>query len=46
MKLHKKIIITGTLELLTGLHIGDSKDNVEIGGVDNPIIRRNDNNQP
>lgn len=46
MKLHKKVIITGTLELLTGLHIGDSKDNVEIGGVDNPIIRRKDNNQP
>ena len=46
MKLHKKIIISGTLELLTGLHIGDSKDNVEIGGVDNPVVRRKDNNEP
>ncbi len=46
MKLHEKIIITGELELLTGLHIGDSKDNVEIGGVDNPVVRRKDNNQP
>ncbi len=46
MKLNKKIIIKGTLTLLSGLHIGDSKENVEIGGVDSPIIRRKDNNQP
>ncbi len=46
MKLHKKIIIRGTMELLTGLHIGDSKDNVEIGGVDSPVVRRKDNNEP
>lgn len=46
MKIIKKIIIKGELELLTGLHIGDSKDNVEIGGVDSPVIRRKDNNQP
>ncbi|HPQ35634.1 MAG TPA: type III-A CRISPR-associated RAMP protein Csm3 [Tenuifilaceae bacterium] len=46
MKLHKKIIVTGTLELLTGLHIGDSKENAEIGGVDSPIVRRKDNNEP
>lgn len=46
MKLKKKIIIKGTLTLLSGLHIGDSKENVEIGGVDSPVIRRKDNNQP
>ncbi len=46
MKLKEKIIIKGTLTLLSGLHIGDSKENVEIGGVDSPIIRRKDNNQP
>ncbi|WP_019990107.1 type III-A CRISPR-associated RAMP protein Csm3 [Rudanella lutea] len=46
MKLHKKLIITGRMTLLTGLHIGDSKDNVEIGGVDNPVVRRKDNNEP
>lgn len=46
MKLHKKIIIKGRMELLTGLHIGDSKENVEIGGVDAPVVRRKDNNQP
>jgi len=46
MKLHRKIIIKGRIELLTGLHIGDSKENVEIGGVDAPVVRRKDNNQP
>ncbi|PWJ57826.1 CRISPR-associated protein Csm3 [Dyadobacter jejuensis] len=46
MKLFKKIIISGELKLLSGMHIGDSKENVEIGGVDSPIIRRKDNNQP
>lgn len=46
MKLHRKIIIKGRMELLTGLHIGDSKENVEIGGVDAPVVRRKDNNQP
>ncbi len=45
-KLYKKIIITAELELLTGLHIGDSKENAEIGSIDSPVIRRKDNNQP
>jgi CRISPR-associated protein Csm3 len=35
----KKIKVTSTLELITGLHVGGSKDNVEIGGIDNPVIR-------
>ncbi|MFH0938636.1 MAG: type III-A CRISPR-associated RAMP protein Csm3 [Planctomycetota bacterium] len=30
--------IKGTMELLTGLHVGKSKDDIEIGGNDNPII--------
>lgn len=38
-KLIKKIKIETTLELLTGLHVGGSKDNVEIGGLDNPVIK-------
>ncbi|NSW93323.1 MAG: type III-A CRISPR-associated RAMP protein Csm3 [Bacteroidales bacterium] len=46
MKLLEKVIIKGTLELLTGMHIGDSKENVEIGGIDSPVVRRKDNNQP
>lgn len=45
-KLIFKYKISTTLTLLSGLHIGDSKDNVEIGGVDSPVIRRKDNQQP
>lgn len=32
-------IIKGKISLETGLHIGDSKDSIEIGVIDNPIIR-------
>lgn len=46
MKLLKKIKYTGVLHLITGLHIGDSKENAEIGGVDSPVVRRKDNNIP
>lgn len=46
MKLKEKVLVQGTMELLSGLHIGDSKENVEIGGVDSPVVRRKDNNQP
>ncbi len=35
----KKIKITTTIELLTGLHIGGSKESVEIGGIDLPVIK-------
>jgi len=38
-QLVKKIKITATIELLTGLHIGGSKENVEIGGIDLPVIK-------
>lgn len=46
MKLHNKIFLKYTLELLSGLHIGDSKESIEIGGVDNPIVRNKDTNEP
>lgn len=45
-KLVKKIIIKKQLEVLTGLHIGDSSDSVEIGGVDKPVVRRSIDNVP
>jgi len=35
----KKIKVTSSIELLSGLHVGGSKENVEIGGIDNPVIR-------
>lgn len=34
-----KITITGTIECLTGLHIGASKENMEIGAIDAPVVR-------
>lgn len=47
MALIKKIKITGKLLVKTGLHIGGNSDNVEIGGIDNPVIKLAfKNNQP
>lgn len=46
-QLVKKIRINTTIELITGLHIGGSSDNVEIGGIDNPVIKiATKDNQP
>ena len=39
MKLEKIKTISGTIKLLTGLHIGASKDTIEIGGLDQPIVK-------
>jgi len=39
LKLKKYIEFRGTLVCKTGLRIGGSKDDIEIGGLDNPIIR-------
>lgn len=39
MKLLKHKIIKGVIECITGLHIGGSADTMEIGGMDNPIIK-------
>ncbi|MFB6272240.1 MAG: type III-A CRISPR-associated RAMP protein Csm3 [Salinibacter sp.] len=39
LKLDRYVTITGTLTCKSGLHIGGSKEDVEIGGMDNPIIR-------
>lgn len=38
-QLIKKIKINTTVKLLTGMHIGGNKDNVEIGGIDTPVIK-------
>lgn len=38
-QLVKKVRINTTITLVTGLHIGGSGDNVEIGGIDNPVIK-------
>jgi CRISPR-associated protein Csm3 len=39
MKLKTIRTITGNIRLLTGLHIGASNENIEIGGLDNPVIK-------
>lgn len=38
-QLIKKIRINTKLNLITGLHIGGNSDSVEIGGLDNPVIK-------
>lgn len=38
-KLTAKYIITGKIEVITGLHIGGSKNDYEIGGIDNIVIK-------
>ncbi|AEF86925.1 crispr-associated ramp protein, Csm3 family [Treponema primitia ZAS-2] len=38
--------ITGTIVVKTGLHVGAGTDKVEIGGMDNPIIRNPLNREP
>ena len=34
-----KVIVSGKLLRLTGLHIGASKENMEIGAIDSPVVR-------
>ncbi|MHA1269861.1 MAG: type III-A CRISPR-associated RAMP protein Csm3 [Candidatus Helarchaeota archaeon] len=38
-KFFGKIIITGKIKLMTGLHIGSSREVTSIGGVDTPVVR-------
>lgn len=46
MELEKILKIYGTIRLVSGLHIGAGKDAVEIGGLDNPIIKNPLSNAP
>ena len=41
-----RAVITGTIKLLSGLHIGAGKETVEIGGLDNPVIKHPHTGQP
>lgn len=45
-QLIKKIEIKGTINLLTGLHIGGTNSAMSIGGIDKGVIRNPLNNQP
>lgn len=46
IQLQGKIFLQGTIHALTGLHIGGSSGELDIGGIDNPIIRNAFNRQP
>lgn len=46
MKLKEKIILTGVIEVVTGLHIGGSSSSMNIGETDLSVIKSPKNNQP
>lgn len=46
IQLQGKILLQGTIRAVTGLHIGGNSDDLEIGGIDNPVIRNAFNRQP
>src|SRR5690625_3594512 len=46
LRLMGRTRITGRIELLSGLHIGAGKDTIEIGGIDNPVIKHPHTGQP
>ncbi|MFZ5942936.1 MAG: type III-A CRISPR-associated RAMP protein Csm3 [Bacillota bacterium] len=46
MKLEKTVIIKGQIECISGLHIGGSVEAIEIGGIDNPVIKHPITNEP
>lgn len=41
-----RAVVTGRIKLLSGLHIGAGKDSVEIGGIDNPVVRHPNDRLP
>ena len=41
-----KLMLSGKIKCLTGLHIGSSSEEMEIGGNDNPVIRNPINGEP
>jgi len=43
--LHYKII-TGTIKVITGLRIGGSAESLEIGGMDNPVVKNPMTDEP
>lgn len=46
IKLKKKIIYTGTITLVTGLHIGGTNTALNIGGIDKSVVRNPINSVP
>jgi CRISPR-associated protein Csm3 len=46
IQLKGKLILKGSIQTVTGLHIGGAAAGLEIGGIDNPIIRHPVTRQP
>lgn len=46
MKLLENIKVTGNIEVVSGLHIGAGKEALEIGGLDNAVIKNPKTKQP
>lgn len=46
LTLYGRAILTGKVRAVSGLHIGGSKDTLDIGGVDMPVIRNPINRHP
>lgn len=46
MQLTRLSKLTGTIELVTGLHIGSGNNEMHIGGTDNPVIKNPVNGEP
>jgi len=46
MKLKSIKKITGKIEVVTGLHIGAGNDTLEIGGMDNPVVKNPNTGEP
>jgi len=42
----KIVKLTGTIELLSGLHIGGGDDTMKIGGIDNGVIKDVNTDKP
>ncbi|WP_203227644.1 type III-A CRISPR-associated RAMP protein Csm3 [Calorimonas adulescens] len=45
-KFYGNIILSGEIDLITGMHIGGSENISEVGGVDNPVLRDPISNEP
>ena len=46
IQLHGKIFLQGNIHARTGLHIGGNTGELDIGGIDNPVIRNGFNREP
>ena len=46
IQLQGRVFLRGTIHARTGLHIGGNSGELDIGGIDNPVIRNAFNRQP